>query len=451
MFGNWYLPRRTLLRGVGASVALPLLDVMTGPSAKAAELTQRNARLAYLYIPNGVAEGAWQPREVRDDGSLVRLNRWMSSLQPFVDQVTVFRNMWTPRGNGHIAGTATWLTGGSFDDEKINVGGVSADQLAAHHFRGKTLLPSLELSSRGEGIFTGSLPRNSVSWRDDTTPVPRDVEPRVIFDRMFRAGKTGLASQSVLDMVLEDARSLKRRASDHDQKKIDEYLESVRSLERRIQFAEKQRYRAHQNAALQTALVRPDRGIPDDHEDYMQTMLDMIVLAFWADATRVCTFMMDHGQSNRYFDFIDGVKGTWHALSHWKEFSGRSDDDDGKTSWASRDEKRDMYNRVTEWHTKQVAYFLSRLSAVTEGGDSLLDNSMIVYGSSIADGHEHAEEDLPLLLAGRGAGTISPGRTIGGRNKTSMSRLHLALLNRVGVPQKTFADARRPLNLNSSD
>jgi len=421
---------------------------MTGPSAKAAEQAHRTARLAYLYIPNGVAEGAWQPGTIRNDGSLVKLNRWMSSLQPFVDQLTVFRNMWTPRGNGHIAGTATWLTGGSFDEQKINVGGVSADQIAAHQFRNETLLPSLEMSSRGEGIFTGSLPRNSLSWVDESTPVPRDVEPRVIFDRMFRAGKTGLASRSVLDMVLEDARSLKRRASDHDQKKIDEYLESVRSLERRIQFAEKQQHRARRNAALQTALVRPDAGIPDDHEDYMQTMLDMIVLAFWADATRVCTFMMDHGQSNRYFDFIDGVKGTWHALSHWKEFSGRSDDDDGKTSWASRDEKRDMYNRVTEWHTKQVAYFLSRLSAVKEGGDSLLDNSMIVYGSSIADGHEHAEEDLPLLLAGRGAGTIRPGRMIGGGKKTSMSKLHLALLNRVGVLRESFADAKSPLNLS---
>jgi len=444
---NWYVPRRRLLRGIGASMALPLLDVMTEPSVYAGEQSTSKARLAYLYIPNGVAEGAWKPSQMKGSDRIVKLNPWMSSLQPFVDQLTMFHDLWTPRGNGHVAGTATWLTGGSFDEERIDVGGISADQIAAQHFRNETLLPSLEISAKGEGIFTRSLPRNSVSWADKSTPVPRDVEPRIVFDRMFRAGKSGLASQSVLDLVMDDARSLKRRASDQDQKKIDEYLASVRSLERRIQFAERQQDRARRDSKLQSALVRPEAGIPGDHEEYMRTMLDMIVLAFWADATRVCTFMMDHGQSNRYFDFIDGVKGTWHALSHWKEFSGRSEDDDGITSWSSRDEKRDMYNRVTQWHTDQVAYFLKRLSEIREGGDSLLDNSMVVYGSSIADGHEHAEEDLPVLLAGRGAGAVTPGRMVSARGKISMSRLHLALLHGLGIRHDSFADASDPLEL----
>ena len=447
MFGNWNIPRRNALRGLGVSVSLPLLDVMGSSSARAAEAASRTPRLAYLYIPNGIAEGAWAPKKVTDNGRLVQLNHWMSPLQPYIDQLTVFRNMWTPRGNGHIAGTATWLTGGGFEDEKINVGGTSADQLAAQHFRSDTLLPSLELSSRGEGMFSGNLPRNSLSWTDDSTPLPRDIEPRVIFDRMFRVGKSGLASRSVLDLIMEDTRSLKRRVSDHDQKKIDEYLESVRSIERRIQFAERQQQRAGSNPLLQKALVRPEPGIPEDHGAYMRSMLDMIVLAFWADATRVCTFMMDHGQSNRYFDFIDHVKGTWHALSHWKDASGRTEDDDGKTSWESPEEKRDMYNRVTQWHTEQLAYLLHRMDSIQEAGDSLLDNSMIVYGSSIADGHEHAEEDLPLLLAGGGAGAIKPGRLIGGRRKTSMSRLHLSLLNALGTNEQQFADASDPLDI----
>lgn len=447
MFGNWHISRRTMLRGLGAAVSLPMLDVMSQPVARAAENEKAAARLAYLYIPNGVAEGAWQPKKVDSRGRLVELNPWMSSLAPFQKDLTIFRNMWTPRGNGHIAGTATWLTGGSFDGEKLDSGGASVDQIAAQHFRTETLLPSLELSTRGEGIFTTSLPRNTVSWVDSVTPAPRDIEPRVVFDRMFRVGDSGLGNRSVIDLVLEDARRLKRRVSDHDQKKIDEYLESVRAIERRLEFAQRQKDRAGQTRGLKNALVRPEPGIPEDHGQYMKTMMDMIVLAFWADATRVCTFMMDHGQSNRYFDFIDDVKGTWHALSHWKDISGKTEDDDGKTSWSSRDEKRDMYNRVTTWHTEQVAYLLKRLSEIKEPNGRLIDNSMIVYGSSLSDGHEHSSKNLPLLMAGGAAHGITPGRQLTTRRDTSMSDLHLGMLHRLGVRQDKFAESKSPIEL----
>ena len=447
MFGNWHISRRTMLRGLGAAVSLPMLEVMTGPTTRAADAQKPTTRLAYLYIPNGVAKGAWQPEKADEGGRLQKLNRWMSPLEPHRDSLTIFRNMWTPRGNGHIAGTATWLTGGAFHSEKIDAGGTSVDQIAARHCGSQTLLPSLELSTRGEGIFTSSLPRNTISWIDALTPSSRDIEPRAVFDRMFRVGKTGLSNTSVIDLVLSDAKRLKRRISDSDQKKIDEYLDSVRAIERRIAFAEQQRQRANANPLLQRALVRPDNGIPEDQGAYMRWMLDMIVLAFWSDATRVSTFMLDHGQSNRYFDFIDDVKGTWHALSHWKDISGKTEDDDGKTSWSSRDEKRDMYNRVTTWHTQQVAYLLARLKAIEEPTGSLLDNSMIVYGSSLSDGHEHSAEDLPLLLAGGGGGTIKSGRLISYRRQTSMSKLHLALLQRLGVPAERFADSSSPASL----
>ena len=445
---NWHISRRTMLRGLGAGLSLPLLDVMTGPAIRAAESQKPTTRMAYLYIPNGVAEGAWQPDEVDDTGRLRKLNRWMACLEPFREDLTVFRNMWTPRGNGHIAGTATWLTGGSFDGEKIDAGGRSVDQIAARHFRSTTLLPSLELSVRGEGIFTSSLPRNTLSWVDARTPAPRDIEPRVVFDRMFRAGKTGLSNKSVIDLVLNDARRLQGRVSAADRKKIDEYLESVRAIERRIDFAEKQQQRAAANPLLQKALVRPEPGIPEDHGAYMRTMMDLMVLAFWADATRVCTFMLDHGQSNRYFNFIDGVKGTWHALSHWKDISGKTEDDDGMTSWESRDEKRDMYNRVTTWHTEQVAYLLGRLREIEEPTGTLLDNSMVVYGSSLADGHEHSAEDLPLLLAGGSGNSINTGRLLAPRREESMSDLHLAMLQRLGVPTDRFAESDSPLTLS---
>ncbi len=436
-----------MLRGLGAAVSLPLLEVMQKPGLRADEQTPKTARAAYLYIPNGVAAGAWEPDTREGQGSLAKLNPWMKSLAPFQDSLTYFRNLWTPRGNGHIAGTATWLTGGSYDREKVDAGGASVDQIAARHLRSKTLLPSLELSVRGEGIFTTSLPRNSLSWVDSITPAPRDIEPRAIFDRMFRAGESGLGSRSVIDLVLEDARRMKRRVSHLDQRKIDEYLDSVRAIERRIEFAEKQKARANQSPALQRALVRPEAGVPEDHGAYMRTMMDMIVLAFWADATRVCTFMMDHGQSNRYFNFIDGVKGTWHALSHWKDISGKTEDDDGITSWSSRDEKREMYNRVTAWHTEQVAYLLGRLQSIKEADGSLLDHSMIVYGSSLSDGHEHAAKNLPVLLAGGAKHAIRSGRVLGDRREMSMSDLHLAILRRLGVPQGKFAESQSPLSL----
>ena len=447
MFGNWHLSRRTMIRGIGAAVSLPLLDVMSKPSVLAAGQSDAPIRLCYLYIPNGVAAGSWEPEEVADDGRIKKLNQWMEPLSPLRDEVNVFRNYWTPQGNGHIAGTATWLTGGSLDREKLDAGGPSVDQVAARHFKGQTLLPSLELSTKGEGIFASNLPRNSISWVDSVTPAPRDYEPRVIFDRMFRAGKTGLGNQSVIDLILEDSRRLKRRVSDNDQRKIDEYLESVRSIERRIEFAQRQQSRADDSPALKQALVRPSLDLPADHREYVRTLLDMIVLAYWADATRVSTFMMDHGQSNRYFDFIDGVKGTWHALSHWKDFGGKTEDDDGITSWDSREQKREMYNRVTRWHTAQVAYFLQRLQSIEEPGGSLLDHSMVVYGSSLSDGHEHEAKNLPLVLAGGGAQGIKRGRLIGTRRDRSVSELHLAMLQIAGVKIDKFAESVSPLVL----
>ena len=447
MTHRFAISRRSMLQGTGAAIALPLLDVMS-PHTESAETADTESaaprRLAYLYFPNGVANGAWDPQQVAPGGTIGSLNRWMEPLKPFQQQLVVIRNMWTPEGNGHGAGTATWLTAGDYNGRRIDAGGVSADQLAARTIGQKTLLPSLELSLRGEGFFSNSLVRNTLSWTSPKTPAPRDIEPRVIFDRMFRRGPASTSERSVLDLVREDARSLKRRGSFADRRKLDEYLESIRSIERKLAFADRQ---ADRSQALKRQLVRPGPGIPDSHREYVRVMFEMSVLAFWADATRVSTFMLDHGQSNRYFNFLDGVKGTWHALSHWKDYDGKTEDDDGTTSWKSAEEKKRMYNLVTRWHHEQLAWFLGRLKSITEGERTLLDHSMIVYGSSIADGHAHAEENLPLLIAGGGGGTIRGGRVLKPRREMSMSRLHLALLQRAGVPIEQFGDAERPTEL----
>ena len=445
MHSEGLISRRVLLRGIGASLTLPLLDMSLTTTAAAAPTDVEQRRLAYLYFPNGVAEGAWEPRRVGPQGQLLQLNPWMQPLEPFRDDLIIPHNLWTPRGNGHGAGTATWLTGGGYNGTRIDAGGMSVDQLVAGHLRNQTLLPSLELSLEGEGFFSNSLPRNAISWSRGDRPQPRDTRPRAVFDRMFRSQAGETSDRSVLDLVLEDARRLKREVGAADQRQIDEYLEAVRSVEKRVAFAESRSQRAGRQPALQASLRRPPAEIPDDHREYVRLMLDMIVLAFWADATRVATLMLDHGQSNRYFNFIDGVQGTWHALSHWRDASGETEDDDGRTSWSSVKQKREMYNRVVHWHHEQVAYFLGRLRSIKHNGTSLLDNCMVVYGSSLSDGHEHSEDNLPVILAGGGGGTIRSGRQIAYRRETSLSRLHLSLLQRMGVERDRFADASRPL------
>ncbi len=435
--------RRAFLRGFGACLVLPGMESIGQPVSGEA-VTKTN--LAYLYFPNGSATGSWEPREVGPGGELRQLNGWMEPLESFKEDLIVTKNLWTPRGNGHGAGTATWLTGGRFNGRKNDAGGISVDQIAARHFAESTPLPSLELSTSGEGSFSGSLPRNCLSWTRRDIPAARETRPRAVFDKLFRRANEGFVDRSVLDLVLEQSKSLKARASAADGRKIDEYLEAVRSVEKRVEFAEEQTSRLAADRALTDTLRRPAAGIPANHKEYVRQMLELMALAFWSGATRVSTFMLDHGQSNRYFNFVPGVKGTWHALSHWKDASGKTEDDDGITSWENVSTKKDQYNAVTRWHHEQLAFFLGRMKELKNAeGSAVLDQSMIVYGSSIADGHAHAERNLPILIAGGGSGTLKTGRYVAPRRDTSMSRLHLAMLQRMGVPAERFADAREPL------
>ena len=444
------ISRRTMLRGLGATVALPMLDV-TAPvmgSVHAAVQVQGSPinRLAYLYFPNGIPRGIWYPEETAADGRLLRLNQWMSPLDPFKEDLLIPSNIWTPEGNGHVNGPPTWLTGQSYNSRAVNAGGVSADQLAARHVGDQTLLPSLELSLQGEGFFSNSLPRNAISWSAPDRPVAREIEPRAIFDRMFRPPSGGVTNRSVMDAVLADAQALRDYTSQADQYRLDEYFESIRALERRIEFSEARSSEMRSDGALTDTMTTPTPGIPADHESYVRLMLDLMVAAFQSDATRVCTFMLDHGQSNRYFSFIPDVQGTWHALSHYKNASGRTEDDDGVTSWESVEQKREMYAEVIRWHHRQFAYLLGRLKAIREpNGGTLLDNSMIVYGASLGDGNEHDANDLPTLVAGRGGGSIRSGRFVEYAKPTDLSGLHLSLLQRMGLPINEFGRASRPL------
>jgi hypothetical protein len=438
------LSRRTMLRSVGASICLPLLESMNPIRLKAeASKVRPIKRVGYFYFPNGIPRGIWHPAEVNSTGALQKLNPWMSPLEAHKSQLLIPTNIWTPEGNGHSAGTATWLTGGGYDDRAVRAGGVSVDQLIAKHAGQQTMLPSLEMSLKGEGFFSNSLPRNAISWSPNNVPMTREVEPRAIFDRMFRPPEGGVSNLSVMDLVLGEAKSLNKQIGRADQNRLEEYFESIRALEKRIEFAEIQTLKMKQDKALTQALTAPTPGIPSDHEEYIRLMMDMIALAYWSDATRVASFMLDHGQSNRYFNFIDGVRGTWHALSHYGNASGMTEDDDGKTSWDSVDTKREMYAEVIRWHHRQFAYLLNRLQSIQEpDGGSVLDNSMLLYGSSLGDGDEHDENDLPTLIAGGGAGTIRSGRQVQFNRRTDLSKVHLAFLHRLGIQEDQFGSAK---------
>ena len=436
--------RRAVLRAIGATVALPLLDVI--PQRTITATTSGVRRLAYLYFPNGIARGSWHPVKTDDAGRLLKLNDWMSPLEPFKDDLLIPKNIWTPLGNGHVGGTPTWLTGLDYNRQAINAGGTSADQIAARHFRNETLLPSLELSLKGEGFFSNSLSRNSISWGDADRPLPREVEPRAVFDRMFRPPSGGASDRSVMDLVLSEAKDLRRTTSQADSYRLDEYFESIRALERRIEFSEQQSRTMGKDKALTDTLMTPEPGIPSDHEEYVRLMMDLMVVAFQSDATRVITFMLDHGQSNRYFNFIPNVSGTWHALSHYKNASGKTEDDDGVTSWSSPEEKQRMYSEVIRWHHRQVAYLLERMKSVREpDGRTLLDNATVLYGATLGDGNEHDPHDLPTLVAGRGGDTIRSGSVLEFSEPTDLSHLHLALLQSAGVPIARFANSASPL------
>lgn len=442
------ISRRTVLKSMGVAVALPTLDIMRPAPARAGVAGAAGAaprRMAYFYFPNGIAGDIWKPEKTGPNGTLLKLNEWMSPLEPFKEDLIIPTNLHTPLGNGHGPGTATWLTGGDYDDEHINANSVSVDQVAAEHIGDQTLLSSLEISLKGEGFFSNSLPRNALSW-SKRGPMTREVEPRVLFDRMFGSPSGGATNRAVMDYVLEEANSLKRIASRADKVRLDQYFESIHALERRIKFAERQSSEADSDGGQTDSLLAPSHGIPVDHREYLRLMMDLVVTAFQTDATRIATFMLDHGQSNRYCNFITGVRGTWHALSHYQDASGKTEDDDGVTSWTSVEEKRRQFAEVTRWHHAQMAYLFGRLKSIREpDGRTLLDNSMICYGSSLSDGNLHGEDDLPILVAGRGGGTIRPGRLLGFSKRTDLSELHTGFLQRMGVETEGFGAANRAM------
>jgi len=429
--------RRRFLQAAGVSMALPMLDI------DAQTKSQAKIRLACFYYPNGTTRSSWKPQKVGANGQLLKLASGMKSLEGFKKDIVIPEYIETPRGNGHGAGTATWLTGGSFNGNKLHAGGPSMDQVIAWVVGRETPIPSLELIMKGEGHFSEDISRNNISWINATLPTAREYEPRAVFDSMFRPNTSNLSAPSILDLIKDQANDIARQGSKDDKRKITEYLESVRSIEKKIQFTEKQQEIFRNLKGIE--FKRPKAGIPENYQDYMRQMIDLQVLAFYADITRVSTFMMDHGQSNRYCNFVSGVKGTWHALSHWKDASGKTEDDDGKTSWKSVAEKKAMYEKVTEWHNEQFAYFLGRMKELKTPEGSLLDNSLVLYGSNLGDGHVH-DSKIPVILAGQAAGKVKTGFFIPRKKRAlDLNEWHLTAMRCMGLKADRFGTAKNSL------
>jgi hypothetical protein len=440
MIRKWQIPRRTFLKGLGTCISLPLLEAMVRPaSLLAANATaNRPLRMGFIYVPNGANMADWTPSQTGTDFELPSILEPLADVRSELQVLTGLAHQKAfANGDGagdHARANATFLTGcqaRKTAGADIRVG-VSVDQVAAARIGRSTRLPSLELSC-DKGQMAGECDSGyacayqfHLSWRSESVPNPAEVNPRQVFERLFGSGPAGeqvenrmrreQARKSILDFALDDAQRLRQNLGRTDQQKLDEYLGSVRELELRLE-------NARHVADNMPAANRPD-GIPEHYEEHIRLMFDLLTLAFQTDSTRIATFSLAHDGSNRPYPFI-GVAEGHHDLSHHE----------GKA------EKKEKIVRINRFHMTQFAYFLKRLQSIKEGEGSLLDNCMLVYGSGLADGNAHNHDNLPVLLAGRGAGTLHPGRHVKFDGKVPMANLYLAMLERMSVPAEHLGDS----------
>ncbi len=444
------LPRRTFLRGAGATLALPLLDAMAPaltPTARAASNPVR--RLGFIYFPHGSvtwsqAQNQWTPAR---EGRLEELPPILSSLAPHRDRVTVITNleMRNAQGNGrdgngeHTRANATFLSAAR---PKMTVRSdvrlaTTVDQIAARELSRDTRLPSLELAL-DSNFLVGNCDDgyncvyvNTISWSSPTTPLPTETNPRRVFERLFGEGggaaemrAEALADRSILDAMLADLARLRATLGAGDRTRVSQYLDSVREVERRIRMAERQ--------ASRPGLTLPARpvGVPESYDEHARLMLDLQVLAYQADITRVFSLMLGREQTARTFPWI-GVSDGHHAVSHHQD----------------NPEKIAAIARINAYQIGLFAYLLQRLAATPDGEGSLLDHSMLLYGSGISNGNLHDHKNLPILVAGGGAGRLRGGRHIRYREQTPMANLLVGLLDRAGVHVDRFGDSTGRIDL----
>jgi hypothetical protein len=476
---SWLISRRTMLRGAGVAIALPLLDAMVAEDgcandsgeAVAGKVVARKmpVRFATLYVPNGLVPppqgkepDKWTPR----DGVLNELPEILAPLDKVKASVLVLSGMYNAlpirtRGGHHPAVTgflcSSILQRGKdsvAENDIIDSGGPSIDQVLASRLGAATRIPSLELAmDPPEKGLAGPAKENRIygshlSWSSPTTPVPPEINPKAAFDRLFRAQvqQTGAQQapssiqddQSVLDAVMRDLPSFQSALGTDDRRKLDEYTTSVRDLEVRLArevkaSAEPRRIdpaamRALPDLDSQVAKVG-EVGRKGNPAVVMRLMLDVLTMAFWTDTTRIAAFQMGVEVNNRKFPFLEGVNDGHHELSHHE----------------NKKEKMDPYVKISCWHIAQFAYLIARLGQIKEGAGTLLDNSMLLLGSGLRDGNKHDKHNLPILLAGGGGGTLKGGRHVKVGDDVPLANLHCEVAVRMGLQLPKFADSTGPL------
>ena len=440
------LNRRGFLRGLGAAISLPALDafrpLMAAEAGRALATTASGAplRMAYLYIPNGVNVEHWRPNGTT---SGYKMGKTFESMEKHREDFQIFtgfeQQFATAGGDGpgdHARGVATYLTScraRKTAGSDINLG-ISIDQVAANAIGSQTRLPSLELSTDGvrksgacDSGYSCAYQFN-LSWRSENQPMTPESNPRAVFERLFGAGSAKeradslgrryAAKKSMLDFIQHDAKALHRRLGRSDQHKLDEYLTGVREIEKQIEKTEAMGLPADPG-------VPAPKDKPGSYQEHMRLMMDMMVLAFKTDSTRISTFLMAHDGSNRSFNEI-GVSDGHHNISHHQR---------------NRD-NLEKIAKIDKFYMEQLSYFLDKLKATEDvDGKSLLHNSMIVYGGCISDGDRHNHDDLPIVVAGHGGGAFKPGRHVDLGENVPMANLYLRMLDEMGVKEKRFGDS----------
>ncbi|TWT93055.1 hypothetical protein Pla100_43710 [Neorhodopirellula pilleata] len=441
--------RRRFLRGSGVLLGMPFLPSLARADSTTSSQDQGPTgdeatgkpplRTAFLYFPNGVWEKDWVPTST---GTEYELSPTLKPLEHLRDDVTILSGldkMHSHGGDGHYAKTANFLTGmpvAKTTGKDISSGGISVDQLIASHRGKQTPLPSLELGT--EPVISGidsnvgytRLYGSHISWQTPTRPVAKDINPRVVYERLFgkglqSKGKDTQSYQNLLDYVLEDARQIRGKLGRDDQFKMDEYLDAVRAVEQRIEYAAKHPSRSWEQSTNDASIPAPESGTPGDFREHIDVMLDLMVLAFQTDSTRVATFMFANDVSGRGFSFLEGVRGGHHELSHHE----------------NKEEKIQQYQRINYWHVEQFVKMLDKMKAIPEGEGTLLDNSMIMFGSSFSDGNRHDPDNLPIVLAGHGGGTIRGGQHLAAQGQVPICNLYLSMLRRHGIDLESFGDS----------
>ena len=442
------ISRRTVLRGVGTALALPWFESLAGRAWGAGLIqdTKPPVRMAFLCTPNGMHMPDWTPTQF---GANFDLPAILKPLAAFQSDMNVIYGLALDGarahgdgGGDHARALAAFLTGAH--PRKTNganlKNGISADQLAAAEVGHLTRFPSLELGIEGSAQ-SGSCDSgyscaytSNLSWANETTPIPKEINPQAVFDRLVgsddpstsqaAAQQRNLYRTSVLDFVREDAQDIQKSLGQRDQQKLDEYLHAVRDVERRLTLAE--------------TLKKPDldltnfprpAGVPETYEQHLKMMFDLVVLAFQSDSTRVLTLMFANEGSDRNYREL-GISGGHHELSHHGNNAA----------------KQAAISKINQFHTTLLSYLLERLKSIPEGDGSLLNNCMLLYGSGIADGNVHNHDGLPILLFGQGGGTIKTGRHLKFEAETPLTNLYVAMLQRMGISIDAFGDSTGALS-----